>query len=85
MAAGDCTKQWGMVWVIVVLSIAVHVIDGASIYLGKPAPGVYSSPILLVVALALLITTQRDRRNAKDAPASATGRRHSSETLTIEN
>ena len=65
MAAGDRTKQWGMVWVFVVLSIAVHVIDGASIYLGKPAPGVYSSPILLVVALALMITTQRARRNAK--------------------
>ena len=85
MATGDRTKQWGMVWVFVVLSIAVHVIDGASIYLGKPAPGVYSSPILPVVALVLLITAQRARRNAKDPPASATGRRHNSETLTIEN
>ncbi len=51
-----------MVWVFVVLSIAVHVIDGVSIYLGKPAPGVYSSPILLVVALAL--SADGDRINA---------------------
>jgi hypothetical protein len=32
---------------------------GISIYLGELAPGVYSSPILLVAALALLITTRR--------------------------
>ncbi len=32
---------------------------GASVYLGKFAPGFYSSPVLLVAALALLITTYR--------------------------
>ena len=31
----------------------------ASIYMGKPAPGSYSSPILLAAAVALLITTYR--------------------------
>lgn len=31
----------------------------ASIYIGEAAPGVYSSPILLVAAVALLITTYR--------------------------
>jgi hypothetical protein len=32
---------------------------GASVYWGKLAPGVYSSPILLITALALLITASR--------------------------
>jgi hypothetical protein len=30
---------------------------GASIYWGMPAPGVYSSPVLLLAATALLVTT----------------------------
>jgi hypothetical protein len=34
---------------------------GASVYWGKPAPGVYSSPLLLIAALALLITASRAR------------------------
>lgn len=34
---------------------------GASFYWGKLVPGVYSSPILLVAALALLITTYAAR------------------------
>ncbi len=38
---------------------------GASIYWGKLAPGVYSSPVLLVAALALLITTYGSRRDTK--------------------
>jgi hypothetical protein len=32
---------------------------GASVYWGEPAPGVYSSPILLLAALALLVTASR--------------------------
>jgi hypothetical protein len=32
---------------------------GTSLYWGKPAPGVYSSPFLLIAALALLITASR--------------------------
>ena len=32
---------------------------GASVYWGKPAPGVYSSPLLLIAALALLVTASR--------------------------
>jgi hypothetical protein len=39
---------------------------GASIYWGIMAPGVLSSPILLLAALALLITTDRDRRSTRD-------------------
>jgi hypothetical protein len=39
---------------------------GASIYWGILAPGVLSSPILLLAALALLITTDRDRRSTRD-------------------
>lgn len=35
---------------------------GASLYWGKLVPGVYSSPILLVAALALLNTTYTTRR-----------------------
>ena len=38
----------------------------ASIYWGIMAPGVLSSPILLLAALALLITTDRDRRSTRD-------------------
>jgi hypothetical protein len=34
---------------------------GASVYWGRLAPGVYSSPILLIAALALLITASRAR------------------------
>lgn len=34
---------------------------GISIYVGEVAPGTYSSPILLLAALALLITTFRSR------------------------
>lgn len=34
---------------------------GASIYLGRFAPGVYSSPVLLIAAVALLITASRAR------------------------
>jgi hypothetical protein len=33
----------------------------ASVYWGRPAPGVYSSPILLIAALALIITASRSR------------------------
>lgn len=32
---------------------------GASLYWGHPAPGVYSSPVLLIAALALLTTASR--------------------------
>jgi hypothetical protein len=32
---------------------------GASVYWGKPGPGVYSSPLLLIAALALLVTASR--------------------------
>jgi hypothetical protein len=39
---------------------------GASMYWGILAPGVLSSPILLLAALALLIATDRDRRSATD-------------------
>ncbi len=34
---------------------------GASAYWGKPAPGVYSSPLLLIAAVALLVTAARAR------------------------
>jgi hypothetical protein len=34
---------------------------GASIYWGKLAPGVYSSPLLLIAAVALLVTASRAR------------------------
>ena len=34
---------------------------GISVYLGELAPGVYSSPILLLAALALLVATWRHR------------------------
>jgi hypothetical protein len=39
---------------------------GISMYWGMLAPGVYSSPILLIAALALLIATDRERRSTKD-------------------
>lgn len=39
---------------------------GASIYWGILAPGTLSSPVLLLAALALLITTDRERRSARD-------------------
>jgi hypothetical protein len=34
---------------------------GASVYWGRLAPGVYSSPLLLVAAIALLVTASRAR------------------------
>jgi hypothetical protein len=37
---------------------------GASIYWGRPAPGVFSSPILLIAAIALLVTASRARVEA---------------------
>lgn len=37
---------------------------GASIYWATPAPGVLSSPILLLASLALLVATNRDRPKA---------------------
>lgn len=40
---------------------------GASIYWGILAPGVLSSPVLLLAALALLIATDRDRRGARNS------------------
>ncbi len=39
---------------------------GASIYWGMLAPGIFSSPILLFAALALLIATDRERRSVRD-------------------
>lgn len=39
---------------------------GGSIYLGALAPGVSSSPILLISAVALIITTRRVRRGVPD-------------------
>lgn len=33
-----------------------------SAYLGQPAPGVYSSPVLLVASIALLFATRQDAR-----------------------
>ena len=39
----------------------------ASLYWGMLAPGVYSSPVLLVAAVALLITTRRSRRQPRGA------------------
>lgn len=40
---------------IMVLNALGHI--AASVYLGRPAPGVYSSPLLLIAALALFTTT----------------------------
>jgi hypothetical protein len=34
---------------------------GASVYWGRLAPGVYSSPLLLIAAIALLVTASRAR------------------------
>jgi zinc transporter ZupT len=45
--------------ILMVANALGHV--GMSIYLAELAPGVYSSPILLLAALALLITTYRCR------------------------
>ncbi len=44
---------------------------GASLYWGKLVPGVYSSPILLVAALALLITTYAARPGQGQASSSS--------------
>lgn len=37
----------------------------ASVWLGRPAPGVYSSPVILAAAVALLVTTVAARRAAR--------------------
>ena len=39
---------------------------GASIYWGMPAPGVYSSPVLLLAATALLVTTIKSADRSDD-------------------
>ena len=45
---------------LMVLNAFGHI--GASFYLGKAVPGVYSSPLLLVAAVFLLLMAHRDRR-----------------------
>ena len=47
--------------VLMVLNALAHIT--ASIYWGSLAPGVISSPVLLLAALFLLITTRRVQRN----------------------
>ena len=37
----------------------------ASVYLGAPAPGVFSSPVLLIASFALFITTLRASRSMR--------------------
>lgn len=49
--------------VLMTLNALGHI--GASIYFGYPAPGVYSSPVLLLAALGLLVTTRRLPRAAR--------------------
>jgi hypothetical protein len=36
---------------------------GGSLYWGRAAPGMFSSPVLLASALALLVTTHRARHS----------------------
>ena len=48
--------------VIMVANALGHI--GASFYLGYPAPGVYSSPVLLFSAVALLVTAYGSRANS---------------------
>ena len=50
--------------VLMVANALVHI--GASIYLRTLAPGVLSSPILLLAALSVLTTTVRYRESARD-------------------
>ena len=45
---------------LMVLNAVAHV--GASLYLGKAVPGVYSSPLLLIAAIYLLLMARRDRQ-----------------------
>lgn len=45
--------------VIMVANALGHI--GGSIYFGTPIPGLYSSPLLLLAAVALLVTAYRDR------------------------
>ena len=47
---------------LMVLNSLGHI--GASVYLGKPVPGVYSSPLLLIAAVFLLVMAHRDREAA---------------------
>lgn len=51
--------------VIMVANTIAH--TTASLYWGRWAPGVYSSPVLFVAAVALLITTWRARKQTKGA------------------
>ena len=50
---------------LMTLNAMAHI--GGSIYLGALAPGALSSPVLLMAAVALLITTHRVRRSASGA------------------
>jgi hypothetical protein len=50
--------------VLMTLNALTHI--GGSIYLGELAPGVLSSPVLLLAALALLVTTRRTHQTASD-------------------
>ena len=51
--------------VLMTLNALAHI--GGSIYLGTFAPGVVSSPILLLAAISLLIATDRVRRGARES------------------
>jgi hypothetical protein len=50
--------------VLMTLNALAHI--GASIYLGELAPGALSSPVLLLAALALIVTTRRASDSASD-------------------
>jgi len=45
--------------VVMVVNALAHI--AGSVYLGAAIPGVYSSPLLLVAAIALLVTAYRDQ------------------------
>ncbi|HSR53213.1 MAG TPA: hypothetical protein VLV83_20505 [Acidobacteriota bacterium] len=49
--------------VLMILNALGH--TAASVYLGTPAPGVYSSPLLLLAAVALLVTTRSITRSTR--------------------
>ena len=51
--------------VLMALNASAHI--SGSIYLGELAPGALSSPVLLICAIALLVTTRRVRHNSSIA------------------
>jgi len=53
--------------VLMLFNALLH--GAASVYLGRPAPGLYSSPLLAAASIALLLSTRSSARRPRPTEA----------------